>query len=219
SRGAFAELEVVQGLPLPSRELEDGAACGGESGVSCRGVVPASRVHRDQPGNPEPGGSAILQQAGHGRAVDQGGQAGRKDDSPLLPSFPLEPSTASAEPAGLQPGQFVAAPGVAQANRELVADQLAAAAGENGRTAGETCPLLLAVVGGEPSDETVVCQYAPADSRSVASSGIAETAGSREIDPKPKGDGGVFDKTVWEGRDQQLGGSHGHSLDPVPSPG
>jgi hypothetical protein len=29
----------------------------------------------------------------------------------------------------------------------------------------------------------------------------------------------VFDKTGWEGRDQQLGGSHGHSLDPVPSPG
>jgi hypothetical protein len=29
----------------------------------------------------------------------------------------------------------------------------------------------------------------------------------------------VSDKTGWEGRDQQLGGSHGHSLDPVPSPG
>jgi hypothetical protein len=60
-------------------------------------------------------------------------------------------------------------------------------------------------------------KYAPADRRSVASSGIAETAGSREIDPKPKGDGGVFDKTGWEG--PAVGGSHGHSLDPVPSPG
>src|SRR5208283_636685 len=108
-------------------------------------------------------------------------QAGRKDDSPLLPSFPLEPSTASAEPAGLQPGQFVAAPGVAQANRELVADQLAAAAGEDGRTAGETCPLLLAVVGGEPSDETVVWRYAPADRSAVASGGIAEVVAGKSI--------------------------------------
>jgi hypothetical protein len=34
--------------------------------------------------------------------------------------------------------------------------------------------LPLALVGREPSDETVVWQYAPADSRSVASGGIGE---------------------------------------------
>jgi hypothetical protein len=54
----------------------------------------------------------------------------------------------------------VAAAGVAQGNRELVADQLAA-------TTGETCPLLLAVVGGEPSHEAVVWEYGAAD-RGVA---------------------------------------------------
>ena len=70
---------------------------------------------------------------------------------------------------------------VAQANRELVADQLAAAAGEDGRTAGETCPLLLAVVGGEPSDETVVWRYAPADRSAVASGGIAEVVTGKSI--------------------------------------
>jgi hypothetical protein len=87
------------------------------------------------------------------------------------------------------------------------------------RTAGETCPLLLAVVGGEPSDETVVWQYAPADRRAVASGGIAEAAGGREIDPEPRGEGGVSDKTGWEGRGQQFRDSHWHSRDPVPSPG
>ena len=44
--------------------------------------------------------------------------------------------------------------------------------------AGETRPLLLAVVGGEPPDETVVWQYAPVDRRAVASGGIAEAVGA-----------------------------------------
>jgi hypothetical protein len=55
--------------------------------------------------------------------VDQRGKASRKDDSPLLPSFPLEPSATSAESAGLQPGEFVAAAGVTKANRELVSHE------------------------------------------------------------------------------------------------
>src|SRR5208283_1667388 len=48
-----------------------------------------------------------------------------------------------AEPAGLQPGEFVATAGVAQANRELVADESAATTGEDRRTPSETCSLLL----------------------------------------------------------------------------
>ena len=62
---------LVQGLSLPGGELEDGAAGGGEGGVPLRGTVPARGVHRDQPGNGQPGGGAVLQQAGHGGAVDQ----------------------------------------------------------------------------------------------------------------------------------------------------
>jgi hypothetical protein len=42
------------------------------------------------------------------------GEAGRQDDPPFLSSFSLEPSTAGAEPAGLQPGEFVAAYGFAE---------------------------------------------------------------------------------------------------------
>ena len=37
-----------------------------------------------------------------------------EDDAALLPSFSLEPSAAGAEPAGLQPGEFVAASGFAE---------------------------------------------------------------------------------------------------------
>src|SRR6266849_4541402 len=57
-----------------------------------------------------------------------------------------------AEPDRLQPGKPVAAAGAAEEDRELVADQLAAAAGEDGRAVGETCALLLASVGRGPSD-------------------------------------------------------------------
>src|ERR1019366_3547255 len=143
---------LVQGLPLPSSELEDGAACGCESGVPLRGVVPASGIHRDQPGDPEPGGGAVLQQARDGRAVDQRGEASGEDD----------------------------AADVAQANRELVVDEFAASTGEDGRTAGETCSLLLAFAGGEPSDEAALWEYAAADRGAVASGGIAEAvAGNR----------------------------------------
>jgi len=80
---------------------------------------------------------------------------------------------------------------------------LTTAAGEDGRTAVKTCPLLLAVRGGEPSDEMVIWQYARADRRAVASGGIAGPARGREIDPGPKR-GGVSDKTGWKGRSQQL---------------
>jgi hypothetical protein len=105
---------VVQGLSLPSRELGNGTKSSGEGRVSCWGVVPACGVHRNEPGDAEPGGGAVLQQARDGGAVDRGEQAGRKDDPFILSSFPLEPSAAGAEPASLQLGQFVAAAGFAE---------------------------------------------------------------------------------------------------------
>ena len=63
---------LVQGLSLPSRQLEDRTTSSGEGGVPCWGVVPVSGVYRDQPGVTEPGGGAVLQQAGDSGAVDQG---------------------------------------------------------------------------------------------------------------------------------------------------
>src|SRR5262252_5527952 len=49
-----------------------------------------------------------------------------------------------------------AAAGTAEENREVVPDQLAATAGEDGRKVGEARPLLLASLGGEPSDAAAV---------------------------------------------------------------
>jgi len=62
----------VQERPVPSRQLDDGAAGGGEGGVSLWGTVPPRGLHRDDPGDGGPGGGTILQQAGDGGAVDQG---------------------------------------------------------------------------------------------------------------------------------------------------
>ena len=55
----------------------------------------------------------LYNKRGTAEQVDQGGEASRKDDSPLLSSFSLEPSAAGAEP-GLRPGEFVAAAGFAE---------------------------------------------------------------------------------------------------------
>src|SRR5271167_620638 len=105
--------------------------------------------------------------------MDQGGQAGGEDDPPLLSPFSLEPSAAGAEPAGLQSGEFMAAADVAQANRELVADQLATTAGEDRRTAGETCPLLLAIAGRRASDAAAVRGHVRPDRAATDTDGIA----------------------------------------------
>ena len=82
----------------------------------------------------------------------QGRQAGGEDDALELPSLPVERGAALAECDRLQPGEPVAAPGAAEEDRQVVADQLAAAAGEDGRAAGEARPLLLAPAGGESSE-------------------------------------------------------------------
>ena len=70
-------------------------------------------------------------------------------------------------------GEFVAAAGAAQANRELVADQLAAKAGEDGGTAGETCPLLPGSAGGRTSEPASVRSDAGSDRAGTAGDGIA----------------------------------------------
>jgi len=125
---------------------------------------------------------------------------------------------AGIECAGLQLGQFVAAAGVAQANRELVAHEFAATAGEDGRKAGETCPLLLAAVGGEPPDETGVWQYAQAARRAAASGGIAETAGARKPIQSQKGEG-CLTKPDGKAVVSSLGTRVGADGTLVPSPG
>ena len=66
--------------------------------------------------------------------------------------------------------------GLATANQELVADELAAPADEDGRTAGQACSLLLAAVGrGAPQPEAVR-RNAGADLGATCAGRLAPTA-------------------------------------------
>ena len=80
-------------------------------------------------------------------------------------------------------GEFMAAADVAQANRELVADQLATTAGEDRRTAGETCPLLLAIAGRRASDAAAVRGHARPDRAATDTDGIGESWSSQQQNP------------------------------------
>ena len=95
--------------------------------------------------------------------VDQRRQAGGKDDAAQLSSVPVQRGTALAERDCIQPGESLAKAGIAIKDRELVPDEFAAAAGGDWREAGKTCPLLRALLGGEPSDSTAVRSDGGAD--------------------------------------------------------
>ena len=96
-RPSVKPLVEVQGLSIPSGQLEDSTQGGGQGGASSRGAVPASRVYRYELDSAESGGGAVLQQAGHGRAVDQGRQAGSEDDAAQLSPVPVQRGSAGAD--------------------------------------------------------------------------------------------------------------------------
>ena len=148
-------------------------------------------------------GSAVLQQAGDGGAVDQRRQAGGEDDAAELPPLPVQRGAAHAQRDRLQPRQPMAAAGAAEEDRELVADEFAATAGENGRAIGEARPVLLADAravhrnpaiaavgllakrhlpvpppGGEPSDEAAVWRHGAA-ARCAGGTGWVELGGAQ----------------------------------------
>ena len=64
-----------------ARELDDSPASGGAGRVPLRGVVSPRRLYRDQFGARQPGCGTLLQQAQHGRTMDQGNQAGGRADA------------------------------------------------------------------------------------------------------------------------------------------
>jgi hypothetical protein len=66
-------------IRIPANELEDGAAGGGQGGISLWGIVPAGGLHCDEPGERQPGGGAVLQQAGHGGLPPCRWRRGRPD--------------------------------------------------------------------------------------------------------------------------------------------
>jgi hypothetical protein len=79
----------------------------------------------------------------------------------------------------------VAATGAARADREVVTNQLAAAVGEDRRTAHPTCALLLVAIGREPSNAAAVRGYA-AEGR-----GLAHTSGIRRVQREANLDDGA----------------------------
>ena len=63
--------------------------------------------------------------------------------------------------------------GAAAEDREVVVDELAAATGKNRRSIGQARSLLLATVGGEPSDTAAVCVDGAADCWAASARGVA----------------------------------------------
>ena len=78
-----------------------------------------------------------------------------------------------AERDRLQPREPVAAAGAAEGDREVVVDELTAAAGEDRRATDQARSLLLATVGGEPSDAAVVGVDGAADCWAASARGVA----------------------------------------------
>ena len=73
----------------------------------------------------------------------------------------------------LQLGEPLATVSVAEEDWELVADEFAAALGEDRRTAGETCALLLAAVGRRASHAAAFWQHAAKDRGPAAAERVA----------------------------------------------
>jgi len=69
----------------------------------------------------------FLHQAGDGGTADQRAQAGSENARAELSSVPLQQSAAVAELDGVGPGEPLAAGGAVEEDRQLVADELAAA--------------------------------------------------------------------------------------------
>ena len=90
-------LVEFKGFLYQAASWKDSTQGGGQGGASSRGAVPASRVYRYELDAAESGGGAVLQQAGHGRAVDQGRQAGSEDDAAQLSPVPVERGPAVAD--------------------------------------------------------------------------------------------------------------------------
>ncbi len=86
-----------------------------------------------------------------------------------------------AEPHRLPARESVALAGAADEDRHLVADQLAAAAGENRRTVDKAQTLLLVAAGGESPDPTALRQHAAQDRDAAVASRISRRAGRGDV--------------------------------------
>jgi hypothetical protein len=83
----------------------------------------------------------------------------------------------------------VAAFGAAAADRELVADEPVATAGEDRQSAGETRPLLLVAAGGESFDPATLPSYGAADRVAALASGLESPTGWENLGDTGQGAG------------------------------
>ena len=88
-----------------------------------------------------------------------------------------------AQHSGLQPGESVSTAGAAERNRNVVVDQLAAAAGEDRRTVGKARAVLLADAGGRTPDESTVLGDVAQDCAVADTDGIGGSWSSRQRNP------------------------------------
>ena len=96
----------------------------------------------------------------------------------------------------------------------------ASAAGKDGKTADETCPLLSAAVGGEPRDKTVIWQYVRADRLAFTSGGIAGNVETGKSIQSQNGAEGCLTKRDGKAVVSSCGtrlGAHGPCAPPVAS--
>lgn len=101
---------ALQELPPPGRESEQSAVHPREGGPPHGQTVSTRhRLLRDEDEGALPLAGALLQQAGHGRAADQGRRTGDELDAAVAPALPGEPGAAATERPGAQPGNLVAA--------------------------------------------------------------------------------------------------------------
>jgi hypothetical protein len=146
----------LQELPLRGGQLDEAAPRRRQGRAPCWQAVPARRVHRDELDAPESIRRPVLQQARDRPAMDQGRQAGDPLDAPVVSPVPGQRGAPAAERARLQLGESLAAIGVADASRDVVAHQPAATPRQDRRAPGEACAVLLAPVGGGAPDATPV---------------------------------------------------------------
>src|ERR1019366_2493962 len=119
-------------------------------------------------------------------------QAGGEDDAAFLPPLPGQRGAAVAECDCLQSRESVASAGAADEDRHLVADQLAAAAGENRRAFDKACSVLLVAAGRESSHPPALRKHAAEDRDAAAAGGIRRAQREANFDDHVGGAGEVF---------------------------
>ena len=131
-RTAFPQAPgLLSQLPISSEIMAASASRGGQDRVARRRVVPACRIHRDQLEQALEERREVLQRSRHRRAVDQGRQERRQMDEALLPHVQRQPSSVATVRVGLQPGQLLAAAGLAETGAALVVDNAAGKADQD----------------------------------------------------------------------------------------